>query len=160
LLFADNPLPLWVYDVETLAFLEVNAAAVSKYGYSREEFFRMRISDIRPPEDLERLRNTVATLSAVTDQVRPAPGLRRHRLKDGRLIDVTIVSHAITFAGRRAALVVAIDTTELVRSETTTRQVRRAARHPSRDRPPDHRRRSARDDRRGGAPAAAGAPRR
>ncbi|PYN80841.1 MAG: histidine kinase [Candidatus Rokuibacteriota bacterium] len=117
LLFADNPLPMWVYDVETLAFLEVNAAAVAKYGYSREEFLRMRISDIRPPEDLDRLRASVATMSAVTAQVRRAPGLWRHLLKDGRLIDVNIVSHAMTFAGRQAALVVAIDTTELVRSE-------------------------------------------
>ena len=117
LLFASNPLPMWVYDVETLAFLEVNAAAVAKYGYPREEFLRMRISDIRPPEDLQRVREVVATMAAVTDQVRHASGLWRHRLKDGQLITVNTFSHAMTFAGRRAALVVAIDTTELTRSE-------------------------------------------
>ena len=117
LLFASNPLPMWVYDVETLAFLEVNAAAVAKYGYPREEFLRMRISDIRPPEDLQRVREVVATMAAVTDQVRHAPGLWRHRLKDGQLIAVNTFSHAMTFGGRRAALVVVIDTTELTRSE-------------------------------------------
>ena len=56
LLFEDNPLPMWVYDIETLHFLEVNSVAVATYGYSREEFLRMRITDIRPPEDVSRLR--------------------------------------------------------------------------------------------------------
>src|SRR5258708_35960424 len=55
LLFADNPLPMWVYDRETLAFLEVNEAAVAFYGYAREAFLQMRITDIRPEEDAARL---------------------------------------------------------------------------------------------------------
>ena len=38
LLFEGNPHPMWVYDVETLAFLAVNDAAVESYGYSRDEF--------------------------------------------------------------------------------------------------------------------------
>src|SRR5262249_34365906 len=55
LLFANNPLPMWVYDLETLAFLEVNQAAVAHYGYRRSEFLEMRITDIRPPEDVPAL---------------------------------------------------------------------------------------------------------
>ncbi|MBE0436231.1 MAG: PAS domain-containing protein, partial [Methylomicrobium sp.] len=34
-LFAANPLPMWVYDLDSLAFLAVNDAAVIQYGYSR-----------------------------------------------------------------------------------------------------------------------------
>src|SRR5688572_18742844 len=60
LLFAHNPHPMWVYDRETLTFLEVNTAAVLRYGYSREEFLRMRIADIRPPEEVSRLLKNVA----------------------------------------------------------------------------------------------------
>lgn len=54
LLFANNPLPMWVWDEETLQFLEVNEAAIQHYGYSRDEFLGMRTTDIRPAEDLIR----------------------------------------------------------------------------------------------------------
>lgn len=120
LLFADNPLPMWVYDVATMYFLEVNAAAVQHYGYSREEFLRMRITEIRPPEDVPRLKDVVAGLAAATDQAtRRHAGTWRHRLKDGRIRDVEIVSHSMEFAGLRATLVVAIDVTELKRAEAS-----------------------------------------
>ncbi len=116
-LFANNPMPMWVYDAETRRFLEVNAAAVAHYGYSREEFLRMRIDDIRPPEDVPRLLEVVR---------QSADGLKhsgewRHRLKDGRIIDVEIVSHRLVFAGRPAALVVAHDVTERKRAERELR---------------------------------------
>jgi PAS domain S-box-containing protein len=120
LLFADNPLPMWVYDVATMYFLEVNAAAVQHYGYSREEFLRMQITEIRPPEDVPRLKDVVAGLAAATDQAtRRHAGTWRHRLKDGQIRDVEIVSHSIEFAGRHATLVVAIDVTELKRAEAS-----------------------------------------
>ena len=47
-LFENNPHPMWVYDRKTLAFLDVNEAAIAKYGYSRQEFLKMTIVDIRP----------------------------------------------------------------------------------------------------------------
>ncbi len=113
LMFVNNPQPMWVYDLETLQFLEVNEAAVAHYGYSREEFLSMRIADIRPPGDLPGL-----PASATRD--RPAlehSGGWRHRLKDGRFIDVDIISHAVEFAGHGAALVIAQDITEVKRAE-------------------------------------------
>ena len=67
LLFEHNPQPMWVYDLETLRFLTVNEAAVVRYGYTREQFERMRITDIRPPEDVPPL------LEAVRAMARPAP---------------------------------------------------------------------------------------
>lgn len=106
-LFVSNPNPMWVYDLETLAFLAVNDVAVSKYGYSRHEFLSMTIADIRPPEDLDRLRENVA---AVTDGIDEA-GIWRHLTKDGTLLWVTITSHVIEFEGRRAELVLAEDVT-------------------------------------------------
>ena len=53
MLFEASPLPMWVYDSETLGFLAVNDAAVRHYGYTRQEFLGMTIKDIRPPEDVE-----------------------------------------------------------------------------------------------------------
>ena len=108
LLFASNPQPMWVYDLQTLAFLAVNDAAIERYGYAEEEFLAMTIEDIRPPEDVRRLREDLAGR-------RPAlqhSGEWRHRLRDGKIIDVEIASHALTFSGRPAALVTAFDVTE------------------------------------------------
>ncbi|HYP41010.1 MAG TPA: EAL domain-containing protein, partial [Chloroflexia bacterium] len=108
LMFANNPIPMWVYDTETLQFLEVNEAAITHYGYSREEFLQMSIADIRPLEDVPRL------LEEVKNQ---RPDLQRsdqwrHRQKSGEIIDVQIISHVLEFAGRKAAVVVAEDITE------------------------------------------------
>ncbi len=113
LLFANNPLPMWVFDIESLQFLQVNDAAIAHYGYSREEFLQMRIIDIRPPEDVPRLLQTVA----IKEPAMRLPGIWRHRLKDGRIIDVEITAHTLEFAGRRAALVVAQDITERKRAQ-------------------------------------------
>ncbi len=117
LLFANHPQPMWVYDLETLQFLEVNEAAVAHYGYSRDEFLHMRIADIRPPEDVPRLLENLA--SSRPDLQRSDEW--RHRRRDGRIIDVEIASHTLEFAGRRAALVVAADITERRQSEEALR---------------------------------------
>src|SRR6266852_1092900 len=120
LLFSHNPLPMWVYDLETLGFLEVNTTAVAHYGYSRDEFLRMRLSDIRPAEEVPRLEETVHWMaSAETEQTIRHAGTWQHRLKDGRIIDVEIITQSMGFAGRRAALVVAMDVTELKRTQET-----------------------------------------
>ncbi len=108
LLFQNNPHPMWVYDVESLRFLAVNAAAVRHYGYAEEDFLGMTIRDIRPPADLERLAEVVAS----TGGGRSGSGIWRHIRKDGSLIDVEISSDAITFQGRSARLVLADDITE------------------------------------------------
>src|SRR5262249_38412604 len=95
-LFAHNPLPMWVYDLETLRFLEVNNAATAHYGYSFDEFASMRISDIRAPEDPGSANAAEA----------------RHRLKSGRIIAVVITSYVLEWRDRKAMLVVAQDVTE------------------------------------------------
>jgi PAS domain S-box-containing protein len=117
-LFENNPHPMWIYDRKTLAFLDVNEAAIVKYGYSREEFLDMTIIEIRPPEEIEKLMNNL---------VQPRQPLEhsegwRHRLKDGTLIDVEISSHTIEIDGHESALVVAQDVTERKRVEDALRE--------------------------------------
>jgi two-component system, cell cycle sensor histidine kinase and response regulator CckA len=121
LLFANNPHPMWVYDLATHGFLEVNDAAVTKYGYSREQFLGMRLEDIRPEEDLSRL---AANLQAERVPLEFSSGWR-HRLADGQVIDVEIASHSIEFAARKAVLVVAQDVTERRRLEDRLRQAQK-----------------------------------
>ncbi|MES3003640.1 MAG: PAS domain S-box protein [Pseudomonadota bacterium] len=105
-LFESNPHPMWVFDLETLRILTVNDSAVAHYGYSRDEFLRMTIKDIRPEEDIEPL---VASMSEESQHHMPA--MWRHRLKDGRVINVEISSHTLDYAGRAARMVLAHDIT-------------------------------------------------
>ena len=107
-LFNCNPHPTWVFDVETLRFVEVNDAAIEHYGYSREEFRGMRITDLHPSQEVPLVEEAVAT---------PKDGIRRfgtwvHRTKDGRLINVDVAAHDLEFRGRRGRLVVAHDITQ------------------------------------------------
>jgi PAS domain S-box-containing protein len=113
-LFENNPQPMWVYDLETLAFLTVNEAAIQHYGYSREEFLSMTLLDIRPKEDFQRLLDEVAS---VTEGFNDA-GNWRHIKKDGSIIDVEITSHTLDYYGRKAEIVLANDITERKQAET------------------------------------------
>ena len=122
LMFQDHPHPMWVFDTETLRFLEVNQAAVAHYGYSREEFAAMTITDIRPQDDVPRL------LHALDGEVRAGVESSvgwRHVRKDGSVIAVEISSHAFEYDGRRAQLVLALDVTERQRFDEELRRADR-----------------------------------
>ena len=112
-LFDNNPHPTWVYDRETLRFLEVNSAAVRKYGYSTAEFLAMTVKDIRPTEDVPALLESVASVREGNERVSDWT----HLLKDGSIIDVEITSYALTFSGRPAEVVVAVDISQKKRAE-------------------------------------------
>jgi len=114
LLFDASPQAMWVFDSETLRFLAVNDAAVKRYGYSRDEFLRMTILDIRPPEDIPGLNDRLQLLA---EGAPSSSNIWRHRRANGELMDVEVTSHAIELSGRRARLVVSIDVTERLRAE-------------------------------------------
>jgi len=107
-LFSNNPIPMWVFEKRTLRFLQVNDAAVERYGYSREEFMRMSIEQIRPSGELPNLSNLIQrymTSSRVSEEA-------RHRTRDGKLLDVHIVAQDFKMDGKDARLVVSYDITE------------------------------------------------
>jgi len=108
LLFDRNPAPFWVFDPDTLRFLEVNEAAVRQYGYSRDEFLSMSILDIRPREGWEEIRGAIALarLGDVDAQV------RLHQRKDGTVFEVRAHLARLDFDGRQACLVLAEDVSE------------------------------------------------
>lgn len=114
LMFDHNPMPICIWDLETMKFLEVNSTMIAHYGYSREEFLNMTVLDIRPPEDVDDFMERYSTL---------APGYRKesklfiHRKKDGSHIKVLNVSHDITFNGKNARIVLINDVTERLRVE-------------------------------------------
>ncbi|MCB1140511.1 MAG: PAS domain S-box protein, partial [Leptospiraceae bacterium] len=115
-LFEQNPLPLWVYDLEDLHFLAVNEAACIKYGYSLEQFLGMTISDIRPADDSDALKHRVEHLRAVESEY-SSSGIWRHCLRSGDIIYVEVIGHHIVFQGRQGRLILARDVTKQVAAE-------------------------------------------
>lgn len=115
-LFASAPVPMWVYDLVSARFLNVNQATQDCYGYGREEFLEMTLFDIRPRGEHVRLRQQL-------DQ--GMPGQRtawRHQRKDGSVFPVDVVSQPIAYAGRAARFVVALDMSAQVKAEEEVQQ--------------------------------------
>jgi len=84
--FTESPIPMWVFDRKTLAFLVVNQTAIASYGYSREEFLAMTILDIRPKEDVR----AVLGAALARHVANGALECWRHRRKDGVVADVVL----------------------------------------------------------------------
>ena len=120
LLFDSNPLPMWVFELESLRFLAVNQAAVEHYGYSREQFLAMTLLDIRPAGDADLLRDVVAA----KDRDSAADRIWRHIKADGSEIDVASYTQFMDYEGRPAWMVALIDVTERQRATNELRRTR------------------------------------
>jgi len=113
LLFEENPLPMWVVDVNTLELLAVNAATCRHYGYSREQMLSMTVEDLRVPEETERLHSEFRQNKGL----QTAQDTRRHITADGRVIDVAIEARPLRYNDRDACVAVAFDMTDRKRAE-------------------------------------------
>jgi PAS domain S-box-containing protein len=121
LLFEQNPIPTWLYDVESLRFLRVNQAAVEQYGYSPCEFEKMMVLDIHPGSDREGTVNRLRQLTAETEE----HGFWLHQGKAAKPFEVEQTSHELVYAGRRVRLVVAQDISERRHLELQLRQAQK-----------------------------------
>ncbi|MCY7422533.1 MAG: PAS domain S-box protein [Chitinophagaceae bacterium] len=113
-LFYKNPVPMWIYDVATLLFLEVNETAIHNYGYSKKEFLTMTLRDIRPPSEVTRLMEKQQS-QYIQNAINK--GIWKHVKKNGDVIDVHITAHLLDLGGRQAKLVLAEDITEKIKTE-------------------------------------------
>jgi diguanylate cyclase (GGDEF)-like protein/PAS domain S-box-containing protein len=113
LLFDNNPMPMWLFDEETLQFLNVNEAAVAHYGYDRERFLTMKLGDIWPHDErdlhLQALQNLHDSYQS--------PRSWRHLRADGTEIEVVTCGRRVGFGGRPAFLVSILDVTERRKAE-------------------------------------------
>jgi two-component system cell cycle sensor histidine kinase/response regulator CckA len=121
LLFEQNPIPTWLYDVESLRFLRVNQAAVEQYGYSPAEFEKMSVLEIHPGADREITAGHLRRMTAETEE----HGFWLHQGKDGKLFEVEKTSHELVYAGKRVRLVVAQDISERRHLELQLRQAQK-----------------------------------
>lgn len=112
-LFSAHPQPMWIYDVKTLNFIAVNESAIQHYGYSEAEFLSMKITEIRPPEDIPRLIESLSKIQMGLNRV----GIWQHQKKDGTLISVEVTGHTLEWKGKFAEVILAQDVTERLQTK-------------------------------------------
>jgi PAS domain S-box-containing protein len=117
-LFNASPHPMWLLD-ETFRFLAVNQAAIDKYGYTRDEFLKLRLHDLHGPEDAAAIDARVSATEECYD------GVWRHYTKDGRILDVAVHRTFVQWGGITARLVLAQDITTQKAMEEQLRQSQR-----------------------------------
>lgn len=116
-LFENSPLPIFVFDLNSFAFLDVNEAAVEHYGYTKEEFLSMDFTAIRPGEDVtnfisQRLINGIDYKET---------GVWKHIRKGGEIMIVKVFSHDIIFNSVPARIVLAENITDRIKAEEDLR---------------------------------------
>ena len=119
LLFDNNPMAMWVFDRETLRFLAVNAAAIVRYGYSREQFLTMKVTDIRTGDEA----SSAKFLRAIPDAQNEVYVGQHHRA-DGTEMHVTVYSRTLNYENREARLVAINDITARMQVEDDLRHTK------------------------------------
>lgn len=114
LLFEQNPIPMWIYDPDTLRFVTVNRSALNKYGYTKEEMLDMTIADIRPKSDMAKLK---ADLKKNLGKERTEFEEWNHLTKSGKKLIVEISASNIYYKRKWQRLVIAHDITEQRKAE-------------------------------------------
>lgn len=120
ILFYNHSIPSWIYDEETLEFLEVNDAAITHYGYSREEFLSLNFKNILSVSEMDKYENF--NKKEASHQHKSEKKLWLHKKKSGELFYAEISSHPINYLGRKAQLVLSIDRTEQTIAEQELRR--------------------------------------
>lgn len=112
-LFEASPIAMWIYDPHSLGLLAVNKQAIDQYGYSADEFAAMKLTDVRPQDDIPRMLKRMSERTATFED----HGIWKHRRKDGALLDVHVTSSDIEWGGRPARLALLRDVTEKKEAE-------------------------------------------
>jgi diguanylate cyclase (GGDEF)-like protein/PAS domain S-box-containing protein len=108
LLFEGNPVPMWLFDLETLKFMAVNDTATAHYGYDRGSFLKMTLLDMVPQEDRHDVKNAIRNNPIVGGN---PSHIWQHVKADGKEIDVLTFCRDTMFCDRPAQLVAIVDVT-------------------------------------------------
>ncbi len=113
-LFNENPIPIFIFNIEDYSFLDVNEAALKKYGYNKDEFMKMSVLDIRPEGEHEKLSNVLKheTYDGYYDY-----GVWKHKKKSGEEFHAQIIAYTSLFNNQKIRIVMAIDVQKQVEQE-------------------------------------------
>lgn len=115
-LFDNNPMPMWIIDLASFKFLDVNKMAMLQYGYSREEFLSMTALDIRPNDD--KIHFIKSSDISIINESNYNRGIWNHIKKDGSIVPVEIIAHNIVYEGTAARLILSNDISDRKKAET------------------------------------------
>lgn len=122
--FEMSPLPMWIFDPQSFRLLDVNAASVGQYGYSRDELLSKTALDLRPPEGVPVFLEYMRRL---TEEGGVISARASHRRKDGSSFDVEVTTHDVFLEGKRVRLAVFVDVSKKVEFERQQEAAKRAA---------------------------------
>ena len=108
MLFNKNPRPMLIYSLNDLMILDVNDTMVEEYGYTKNEFYKMSIADLRPDSDVKKVKTDVEDVKNGKEKIAEWV----HTLKNGDKIDVEISAESIDYSGVKARLVLIKDITQ------------------------------------------------
>ena len=120
-LFEDSPMPMWVYDGESLAFLAVNRAAIEHYGYRQDEFLQMNVDQLEASDETLSRHSALLEAAALEREQQ----VSAHRCKDGRLILVIVRAHSMQLDGRPAQMALLQDVSDRLQAELRVRRMNR-----------------------------------
>jgi len=116
LFFEANPLACCILDGSSNAVLAVNEAAVQMYGYSRQEFTSLSLTD------LEDGRNAPGDAPATsTEDPSLSSPMQKHKTREGKWLDVEVLWAPLRLAGKEARLAIVRDMTERLEREQAQR---------------------------------------
>lgn len=106
-------------DVDTRRVLEANAAYQHLLGYTPEEILQLTLYDVVPysRESMD------CYVQRVLERRSYVSGERRHRRKDGSLVDVEVSANLISYSGRQTLCMVVRDISERKRAEEELHQL-------------------------------------
>ncbi|MFV8393351.1 PAS domain S-box protein [Flavobacterium sp. LB2P6] len=113
-IFYSNPNPMWIFDLETLAFIEVNQTTIDQYGYTKEEFLSMTLKDITPEEDIPLL--LISAVKAISEY-NADQELWRHITKNGEILFAELSAKSMIYEGKKARSVIINNITKRVEAE-------------------------------------------
>jgi PAS domain S-box-containing protein len=110
MLFYKSPLPKWIYDTNTLVIVDVNETAQQLYGYTRNEFLRMRVTSFTAPQEGPAFVNMQQNITR--DDTVHLFGTFTHVQKSTALIKVELYGYKFSYAGRDCMLLAGNDVTD------------------------------------------------
>lgn len=116
LLFDNNPSSIIMYDAKSFEIIDVNPASCNLYGYSREEFQKLLLGDLISREGLGTHQDSKSDESTSKTT--------RHRRKNGSLIDVEVVDHALEYKNRETRIAMIQELSERKRAELAELELR------------------------------------